>query len=87
MAEGGRERLAKLLANSDRRKSVVDPFTALPSAAGGFCCDQVVLYEPSRDIWIWILQYLRSGTSWHITGRKSNNRKDGRYGDKDYRVP
>lgn len=43
--------------------SLVDPFTALPSAAGGFCCDQVVLYEPGRDIWIWILQYSRSGTS------------------------
>jgi hypothetical protein len=41
----------------------VDPFTALPSAAGGFCCDQIVLYEPSRDIWVWILQYSQSGTS------------------------
>src|SRR5215203_2467461 len=39
----------------------VDPFTAFPSAAGGFCCDQIVLYDPSRDIWIWILQYIRSG--------------------------
>lgn len=38
--------------------SVVDPFTALPPAAGGFCCDQIVTYEPSRDIWIWILQYI-----------------------------
>ena len=43
--------------------TLVDPFTALPSAAGGFCCDQIILYEPSRDIWIWILQYIRSGTS------------------------
>jgi hypothetical protein len=43
--------------------AVVDPFTALPSAAGGFCCDQVVLYEPSRDIWIWILQYIETGGS------------------------
>ena len=41
--------------------SLVDPFTKFPSAAGGFCCDQIVLYEPSRDIWIWILQYIRSG--------------------------
>jgi hypothetical protein len=39
----------------------VDPFTALPSAAGGFCCDQVVLYVPSRRIWIWILQYIQQG--------------------------
>ncbi|MDP9696654.1 UNVERIFIED_ORG: hypothetical protein J2X79_004237 [Arthrobacter globiformis] len=37
----------------------VDPFTALPSAAGGFCCDQVVLYDARRRLWIWILQYTR----------------------------
>ena len=43
--------------------SHVDPFTALPSAAGGFCCDQVVIYEPTRDIWIWILQYVQTGGS------------------------
>lgn len=43
--------------------TLVNPFTTLPSAAGGFCCDQIVIYEPSRDIWIWILQYIRSGTS------------------------
>ncbi|MFN2477733.1 MAG: hypothetical protein ABR615_00955 [Pseudonocardiaceae bacterium] len=43
--------------------TLVNPFTTLPSAAGGFCCDQVVIYEPSRDIWIWVLQYVRSGTS------------------------
>jgi len=43
--------------------SFVNPFTRFPSAAGGFCCDQVVLYEPSRDIWIWILQYVESGGS------------------------
>lgn len=35
----------------------VDPFTALPSAAGGFCCDQIVLHDPGRGLWIWILQY------------------------------
>lgn len=39
----------------------VDPFTTLPSAAGGFCCDQLVLYVPSRQIWIWILQYIQQG--------------------------
>jgi len=41
----------------------VDPFTALPSAAGGFCCDQVALYDPGRRIWIWILQYISQGGS------------------------
>jgi hypothetical protein len=36
----------------------VDPFTALPSAAGGFCCDQVVEHDDARGVWIWILQYI-----------------------------
>src|SRR5688500_14675753 len=35
----------------------VDPFTELPSAAGGFCCDQVILHDHARGVWIWILQY------------------------------
>ena len=35
----------------------VSPFTTLPSAAGGFCCDQLVLYDHSRDLFIWLLQY------------------------------
>jgi len=37
--------------------SFLDPFTAFPSAAGGFCCDQVVHYCASRRLWIWLLQY------------------------------
>ncbi len=39
----------------------VDPFTALPSAAGGFCCDQVVVHDEARGVWIWILQYVKQG--------------------------
>ena len=27
----------------------VDPFTSLPSAAGGFCCDQVVVHDRRRE--------------------------------------
>src|SRR5215207_1850683 len=37
--------------------SFVDPFTSFPLAAGGFCCDQVTLHEPGRNLWIWLLQY------------------------------
>jgi hypothetical protein len=37
--------------------SFVDPFTELPSAAGGFCCDQVIVHDDDRGVWIWILQY------------------------------
>lgn len=36
----------------------VSPFTALPSAAGGFCCDQLTLYDRSRDLLFWVLQYV-----------------------------
>ena len=47
--------------NGGSNFAFVDPFSAFPSAAGGFCCDQIVLYDPSRDIWIWILQYWETG--------------------------
>jgi hypothetical protein len=30
----------------------LDPFTRFPASAGGFCCDQVVLYNPRHRIWI-----------------------------------
>jgi hypothetical protein len=33
------------------------PYTTFPASFGGFCCDQVVYYEPSRDLMIWLLQY------------------------------
>lgn len=39
--------------------SLIDPFTLLPKAAGGFCCDQVTLYDPSRNLILWLLQYVR----------------------------
>ncbi len=45
--------------NSGSSWSWVDPANTLPSAAGGFCCDQLTLYEPRRKIWIWILQYIQ----------------------------
>jgi hypothetical protein len=35
----------------------VDPYDLFPSVNGGFCCDQVALYDPSRDILFWLLQY------------------------------
>jgi len=32
----------------------VDPFTLF---GAGFCCDQVVVYDPGRDVWFWLLQF------------------------------
>jgi hypothetical protein len=49
--------------NSGSSWTHIDPFTALPSAAGGFCCDQVALYDPGNGTWIWILQYIEQGGS------------------------
>jgi len=43
--------------------SFVNPFTQFPASFGGFCCDQMVVYDPSRDIFIWTLQYIASGAA------------------------
>ncbi len=40
----------------------LSPFTAFPSVDGGFCCDQDTLYDPSRGMFIWLLQYIKSGS-------------------------
>lgn len=44
----------------------VSPSTTLPSAAGGFCCDQLTEYVPSRDITVWLLQYRRDGNGENV---------------------
>jgi hypothetical protein len=33
----------------------------VPTGSGGFCCDQVVYYEPTRGLMVWYLQYVKSG--------------------------
>jgi hypothetical protein len=43
--------------NGGRSFSPLDPSTVFPTAAGGFCCDQVVTYVPSVDRFVWVLQY------------------------------
>jgi hypothetical protein len=44
----------------------VDPFTLFPPAAGGFCCDQVVVYDPNHNIFVWLLQYVRDANGTNI---------------------
>jgi hypothetical protein len=44
----------------------IDPFTALPNASGGFCCDQLVLHDHRRGLWIWILQYIRDDNGTNV---------------------
>lgn len=36
----------------------LNPYADFPSNYGGFCCDQVTIYDPSRNITIWELQYV-----------------------------
>ncbi len=43
--------------------SFVNPLTTFPSVNGGFCCDQIVLYDPSRDVLFWLLQYIQDGNT------------------------
>jgi hypothetical protein len=42
--------------------SYTDPYSTFPSSYGGFCCDQLAYYEPSRDLFIWVLQYSQGAT-------------------------
>lgn len=37
--------------------TAISPFSRFPASAGGFCCDQLVLYSARHRIWIWLLQY------------------------------
>lgn len=37
----------------------------LARGPGGYCCDQVVLYEPRRDLWIWFVQGTIDETTGH----------------------
>lgn len=35
----------------------IDPTTIFPVAAGGLCCDQVMLFDPTTNLFFWLLQY------------------------------
>ncbi|UWR05424.1 hypothetical protein K3740_19315 (plasmid) [Ruegeria conchae] len=50
--------------DSGQSWSHMSPFTLFPPADGGFCCDQTTIYDPSRDLLIWLLQYIeQNGTN------------------------
>ena len=41
----------------------LDPTTIFPNTfAGGFCCDQVIIYAPGADLFVWLLQYSAGST-------------------------
>jgi hypothetical protein len=35
----------------------LNPTTIFPQSDGGLCCDQVILYVPQYDLFVWLLQY------------------------------
>jgi hypothetical protein len=35
----------------------ISPFSNFPDSGSSFCCDQHVIYEPTRNLFIWVLQY------------------------------
>ena len=41
--------------------SNLNPTTIFPQVDGGFCCDQVVVYVPRIDMFVWLLQYWSGG--------------------------
>lgn len=43
--------------------SYVSPWSAFPSAAGGFCCDQLAIYDKVNDQYIWILLYIEDASN------------------------
>lgn len=45
---------AAVSSNTGATWNFVNPFTMFGS---GFCCDQVVIYDPGRNAWFWLLQY------------------------------
>ena len=49
--------------NGGQTFTYVDPETAFPPIDGGFCCDQTVVYDSSRDLFTWQLQYIYSSTT------------------------
>ena len=52
---------AAISSDGGQNFSFISPYTQFPASFGGFCCDQMAVYDPSRDIFIWTLQYSSSG--------------------------
>jgi Divergent InlB B-repeat domain/PASTA domain len=51
---------AAVTTNGGASFSYLNPF--LQNAYGGFCCDQSAYYDPSRDLYIWVVQFVADNT-------------------------
>jgi hypothetical protein len=58
---------AEVSTNNGSSFSYVSPFSTFPSSpaafSAGFCCDQRVAQDASRDLIFWYLQYIKNGSS------------------------
>ncbi|MHB8644755.1 MAG: hypothetical protein ACYDAR_03070 [Thermomicrobiales bacterium] len=62
---------AAISTNRGASFSFINPYSQFPSISGGFCCDQKILYDQSRGIFIWELQYLTPAEA--MTGTSNSN--------------
>jgi hypothetical protein len=47
--------------------SFIDPDSLFPQVNGmNFCCDQDTIYDPSRDLTFWLIQYIANGTTGNV---------------------
>ncbi|MGH8009241.1 MAG: hypothetical protein ACREQ3_19815, partial [Candidatus Binatia bacterium] len=55
---------AALSTNAGQTFTLVNPFIGpFPPVNNGFCCDQVTIYDPSRDVLFWLQQYRQDATT------------------------
>jgi hypothetical protein len=52
--------------NSGQTWNLIDPFSFFPTAAGGFCCDQTLIFIPKIGMHVWLLQYVQGPTGTNV---------------------
>jgi hypothetical protein len=57
----------------------VNPYTLLPSPGPEFCCDQSVIFDPTRKLFFWLLQYVRDANGSNVL--RLATKKSGTLGD------
>ena len=50
-------------ANAGQTWNLMSPFTFFPAAAGGFCCDQTLIFIPKLGVHVWVLQYVKANNT------------------------
>lgn len=63
--------------NAGKSWQFVDPYTTLPPAGAGFCCDQLVHYSKKWRLWIWLLQFSKNSNGNLIRIAVSSSGKPG----------